>query len=246
MTINPKIMKKIFFTFALLLSGLCSSTLSAQSAEEIVQKHIEAKGGAEAWKKVKATHMEMTASMMNMELPISIWIEAPDKMRNVVSFQGKEIITVVNGNEGWMVNPMMGNTKAEPMPESALKDIKDQADLAGPLMDYKAKGHSIEYLGADDMDGTEVYKIKLTEKEGDMTTFFIDKDSYMLLKMTSKKMVNGQETENSIEFSDYRKVDGLSFAFSTTSGMAGQNFESKITELKVNPSIDSKLFSKPE
>jgi outer membrane lipoprotein-sorting protein len=239
-------MKKNLLALCLSLIVLSFSSLQAQSADEIVQKHVEAKGGIEAWKKVNALYMKMSTSMMGMEIPTEVWVQTPDKMKNVVSFQGKNIITVIDGQEGWMVNPMMGSTKAEKLPESALKDMKDQADMAGPLFDYKTKGHSVELLGEDDLDGTEVYKLKLTEKEGDVSTFFIDKDSYMILKMTAKKKVNGQEEESSIEFSDYRKVEGLSFAFSTTMGAAGQTLASKISELKVNPAIDAKMFAKPE
>lgn len=239
-------MKKIFVTLSLSLFLLGFSSLQAQSADEIVQKHIEAKGGLEAWKKVSGMYMKMSTSMMGMEIPTEVWVQTPDKMRNVVSFQGKNIITVIDGKEGWMVNPLAGSTKAEKLPESALKDMKDQTDMAGPLFDYKAKGHSVESLGSDDLDGTEVYKLKLTEKEGDVTTFFIDKESYMVLKMASKKMVNGQESESSIEFSDYRKVEGLQFAFSTTMGAAGQTMASKISELKLNPKMEANLFAKPE
>lgn len=239
-------MKKLILSLTVLTLSLLIPSVQAQSAEEIVTKHIEAKGGADAWKKVKSLYMKTATAMMGMEFPSEVWIESPDKMRNVVSFQGKNIITVMNGNEGWTLNPLMGSTKAESLPESALKDFKEQADMAGPFVDYKTKGHSIESLGSDDLDGTDVFKIKLTEKTGDISTYYIDKESYMILKLESKKMINGQEAEQSMEFSDYRKVDGLSFAFTTNIGAGGQNLATKVSELKVNPSLEGKLFSKPE
>ena len=183
---------------------------------------------------------------MGMELPGTVYIQTPNKMRSETIIQDKSIVMVYDGKEAWSLNPLMGSTKAEKLPESSVEEFQKQADLGGPLVDYASKGSSVELLGEDELDGTEVYKLSLKEKDGAVTTFFIDKDSYMILKSATRKMSNGQEIEGSSEFSDYREVEGLKFPFTTIMGTAGQTMSSKVVSIELNKSIEAKLFTKPE
>ena len=54
-----------------------------------------------------------------------------------------------------------------------MKESVDQYDTQGSLVDYKAKGHSVEYLGKEDVEGTEAHKLKLTHKSGKTETMFL-------------------------------------------------------------------------
>jgi len=237
-------MKKLSSILA--LSFLCIASVMAQSAEELVQKHLDAIGGAAAWKKLSSIQMSTQTSVMGMEIPTMVYIQSPNKMRSETKIQDKSIVMVYDGKDAWSVNPLMGSTKAEKLPESAVEEFQKQADLGGPLVDYTAKGSTVELLGDDELDGTEVYKLNLKEKDGTVTTFFIEKDSYMILKSATRKMSNGQEVEGASEYSDYREVEGLKFPFTTTMGSSGQTMTSKVVKIELNKAIEEKLFTKPE
>jgi outer membrane lipoprotein-sorting protein len=237
-------MKKL--SSILVISFLCIASVMAQSADELVQKHLDAIGGAQAWKKLSSIQMKTQTSFMGMELPGTVYIQTPNKMRSETIIQDKAIVMVYDGKEAWSLNPLMGSTKAEKLPESSVEEFQKQADLGGPLVDYTSKGSSVELLGEDELDGTEVYKLNLKEKDGTVTTFYIDKESYMILKSATRKMSNGQEVEGSSEFSDYREVEGLKFPFTTIMGTAGQTMTSKVVSIELNKSIEAKLFTKPE
>lgn len=237
-------------TFAcLLLAGLIGSAAWAQSVDEIIAKNIEAKGGLEKLKAVKT--MRITGKMMvgpGMEAPMVIETARPNKMRVEFTFQGMTGIQAYDGKSGWMVMPFMGKKDPEPVAGDDLKQFEDQADIDGPLVDYKEKGHQVEYLGKAEVEGTPVHKLKITKKNGDIATLYLDADSFLEIKAEGKTKMRGQEIEGETTFGDYKEVGGLVFAHSIQSKMkGGQGPGQTITfeKIEINPDIPSSRFDMP-
>jgi outer membrane lipoprotein-sorting protein len=237
-------------TFAgLLLAGLMAMAAQAQTVDEIIAKNIEAKGGLDKLKAVQS--MRITGKMMvgpGMEAPMVIEMARPHKVRMEFTFQGMTGIQAYDGKGGWAVMPFMGKKEPEPMSADDLKQAEDQADMDGPLVDYKEKGNQVEYLGKDEIEGTPVHKLKVTKKNGDVQTLYLDADSYLEIKAEGKSKVRGQEIEGETTFGDYKEVGGLVVAHSIQSKMKGaQGPGQTITfeKIEINPDIPASRFDMP-
>ena len=237
-------------TFAgLLLAGLMGTAAWAQTADEIIAKNLEAKGGVDKLKAVQS--MRISGKMMvgpGMEAPMVIEMARPHKVRMEFTLQGMTGIQAYDGKGGWSVMPFMGKKEPEPMSADDLKQAEDQADMDGPLVDYKEKGNQVEYLGKGEVEGTPVHKLKVTKKNGDIQTLYLDADSYLEIKAEGKSKVRGQEIEGETTFGDYKEVGGIVFSHSIQSKMKGAPGPGQtitFEKIEINPDIPTSRFDMP-
>ncbi|HEY4596871.1 MAG TPA: outer membrane lipoprotein-sorting protein [Thermoanaerobaculia bacterium] len=236
-------------TFAwLLVAGLTGAAVQAQTADEIINKHLQARGGKD---KIKAVQSErMTGKLVmgqGMEAPVVMELTRPNKMRMEFTIQGMTGIQAYDGKAGWSVMPFMGKTEPEAMSADDIKQAEDQADMDGMLVDYKEKGHQVEYVGKEDVEGTPAHKLKVTKKNGDVVNVYIDADSYMEIKQAGKVKVRGQEIEGQSTFGDFKTVDGLIFPFSIEQKAQGApgGMTISISKIEVNPTLEASRFAMP-
>ncbi len=220
----------------------------AQTADEIVAKHIEATGGADKWKALKAMEMKNKFSVQGMDIDMKAVVVSGKSYRSDVSVMGQEIISAVDGETGWMQRPaMMGGTgEPEDMPGAMIKETLKQTNLGGSLMNYKEKGGTLELVGKEKLDGADVYHLKLTEKNGEVTNLFLSASTYYTLKSAGKRNVQGQDVDAEVLFSNFKQVEGLTFPFTmeTPSPMGG-TMTIETESVKLNPTIDESIFKKP-
>jgi hypothetical protein len=234
-------MKKILTicTGLLMVAGM---SFAQANVEDIVSKHIAAIGGAENWKKINTVVSEGSMDVMGNAVDIKVSQENNKGTRVDITVAGMANYTLLTNKSGWIYMPIQGQSSPEPMPEEAVKEGLDDLDLQGSLVDYKAKGHSVELLGTEDLEGTECYKIKVTRKNSGEQTLFIDKDSYMVLRSVQKIKAMGQETQQVSDFSDYKEVNGVKIPFSLSQGMG----TIVMSSVKINEPIDSAVFADPK
>lgn len=232
-------MKNLKSTLALLTFGIASFNLSAQTADEIVKKHIEAIGGKDNWAKVKSLKTEMSMKANGAEIKVTIYQVDKKAMRQNIALMGMEGYSILTNTEGWSYMPFQGQTKPEPMTADDVKKAQDGLNLQSDFITYKELGKKLEYIGKDDVDGTECLKLKMTDKDGIESTYYIDPSNYYIIKETTKMTVNGKEMENSTTYGNYKKTDvGIVYPYSIIGGWG----ETEITALTVNPKIDEALF----
>lgn len=245
-------MKKIVLLCSAVLSFV---VLNAQTADEIINKHIEAMGGKAKLLSIKSVYMEGTSVMQNgTEIAQKSWKVDGKLYRQEINSAMFNFAMVVTDKEGWRQNPRNGGA-FEPMTAEAVANMQVQLDCAGAFVDYAAKGHKVELIGKEDVEGTPAYKIKITYKSGNEAHFFFDANTYLILRMSAKGggmgmggggrgAGGGADAERSTDFSDYKKTeDGFMFAFKVTPlGMGGGIFYEKI---EVNKPVDPKVY-KPE
>jgi hypothetical protein len=220
----------------------------AQSVDEIVNKNIEAMGGKEKLAALKALKISVSIDIgPNMKAPATIYLVNGTKMRFELSLQGMTMIQCITGDSGWAVNPFEGKKDAERMNNDDIQSSKDQMNLTNELFDYKAKGNKIELIGKEDMEGTDTYKLKVTKKNSDVDYVYLDAKTYLELKITSKHKFKDKEVESDEILSNYKKIDGLMFAFSREERQAGsQQGQTMVADsIEVNPKIDDKIFIMP-
>ncbi len=237
--------KKVsLFLIFLLIVGLAYSI----TLQEILKKNYEARGGLDKLKGIKTLYLEgkMVNTQQNAEMPIKMWYKIPNKMRFEIEMMGKKIVQAYDGEKAWWIMPFLG-PEPKLMPEEQAKSFKDQLNSFSPLVDYEKRGIKIEYVGKDDLEGTEVYKLKLTYKSGKVAYYYLDADSGIELMSEAFVSRGGEERKVQSIFSDYKEVNGVYFPFTieTKSGdmTAGSMTFSKIL---VNKDFPDSIFEFPK
>lgn len=237
---------KIFASAFILLATSAASF--AQTANEIVAKHIEAMGGADKWKAVKAMEMNNKFTVQGMDIASKTVIVSGKSLRTDISVMGQEIISAIDGETGWAQQPaMMGGTgEPEDMPGAMIKESRKQVYLGGSLMNYKENGSTIELVGKEKLEGVDVYHLKLTEKVGDITNLFVSTSNYYVLKSAGKRNIQGKEVDAEVNFSNFKQIEGLTFPYTmeTASPMGGM-MTIETDSIKLNPKVDESIFKKP-
>ena len=220
----------------------------AQTLDEVLAKHYEAMGGYEKLKAVQSYRMSGKMVMgQGMEAPFTMEKSRPNKFRMDFTFQGMTGTQAYDGKTGWMVMPFSGKKDPEPMPAEALKEMEEQADFDGPLVDWKAKGHTVELVGKEDVEGTSAHKLKATLKNGNVITYYIDAETFLVLKEESKRMIRGTETEGESSVGDYKQVEGLTMPFAIEMGAKGSQQKQKLVteKIDINPKFEDARFVMP-
>ncbi len=234
------------FLLGLAMSALCAVPAFAQggakpaslSVDDIIAKNIEAHGGLAKMQAIKTVKMTGKVIVQGgaMELPMTLQTKRPNMIRMEASFQGKALVQAYDGTTAWMVMPLMGKPDPEVMPADQAKDVIDQADIDGPLVDYKGKGHKVELVGKEDIEGTDTYKLKVTLKSGDVSYMYIDAGSFLEVKTTSKQKQQGTEVESDTFYSDFKDVNGVLFPFAIETRIGGKPVSQIVVE-KIEPGI---------
>ena len=219
----------------------------AQTANDIIGKYVDAMGGKDKMLKLNSVYEEITTSVMGQDIPGKVWIINNKGMRTEMSVMGQKIISVVTKDTGWMVNPLMGNSSPQPLPNDQIKQSISRMDLRGQLMDYAAKGYTATLLGKEAVNGKDTYKIKLSKTGEQSFTFFIDASTYLISKIQTNVQASGVSANTEIFMADYKKTpDGYSFPYTTTINVnPGGEIKSVINKVTVNPTVDPSLFLKP-
>jgi hypothetical protein len=221
---------------------------SAQTVDEVIDKHIKAMGGADKLSKLQSLKIAAEMEVMNMKVPISTIIVQDKGFRSETTVQGMTVVQAISGNSGWSINPMAGQTTATALPEESVKAMANETDLTG-LYNYKQKGYALTLDGEEDLAGAKVYKVSMALKNGTKRINYISKDTFYILKMIVETTINGQQVKSENTQSDFRQVEGITYPYTsevTTSAMPGAAMVLKITSLEVNPTIDPKIFEMPK
>jgi outer membrane lipoprotein-sorting protein len=222
--------------------------LWAQTADDIIAKNIAARGGMDKLKSIKSIKTTATMTMgPGMEAPGVMVQKRPEMARLEFTIQGLTAVQAYDGSKAWQIMPFMGKKDPELMSGDETKEMEETADLDGPLVDYKSKGNTVELLGKEKIEGTDAYKLKVTLKNGDVQTEYIDADSFLEIKEETKRMVRGTEHEFESSIGDYKEVDGIIFPFAVESGMKGSDQKQKITisKIELNVPADDGMFKMP-
>jgi len=233
-----------------LLAAGCVLPLSAgaQTADDIVAKVFAARGGLDNIRAVKSQRVSGKISFGDVSGPFVVELKRPLKMHMQLTVQNLTMVRVYDGKSaGWANNPFAGKMNPDTMSEEELRNITEESDFDGPLVDYKQKGNQLELVGKDKVKDKDVWRLKLTTKNGDVRQYLFDADSFLLLKWEGKRKYEGKEFPIESYFSDYRDVGGLKFAFEIDSGTSATDITQKISidKIDLNAEINEAEFAKP-
>ena len=230
----------------LLLAALVAAPAATQTVDEVIARSFEARGGLDKLKAIRAIRMTGRMSMGPMELPMVIEMKRPASFRADITVQGTPAVQAYDGTTAWGISPM-GTGQAEALPVEATREMADQADLDGPLADYQAKGHQVELLGKEKIEGRDAYKLKVTRKSGQTEHYFLDAESYLPVRVEGKRTVRGTEIEGEGTMGDYKEAGGFLWPHSIQNSAKGRPEKQIITveKIEVNPVIDDARFKMP-
>ena len=183
--------------------------------------------------------MEGTMQVQGAEVAITQTVLHGKGSRQDISIMGMNGFAIITPTSGWNFMPINGQQTPEPMTAEDIAKTQSSLDAQGVVIDYAAKGHTLEYLGKDDVDGTECFKVKINVKGEDPQTMFFDTKSYLLIRQVVKQSRNGQEAEVTTNFSNYEKLpEGILVAKSVTLPFGEMN----ITKITINGPVDESIF----
>jgi hypothetical protein len=219
-----------------------------QNAEELVNKNIQAKGGIEKIKAIKSIRLTgklnggggFTAATLQEN-------ERPNLVRETFSLQGMTAVTAYDGTTGWQIQPFGGHKDPEFMGEDDLKDLLLDADFDGPLVDFKEKGNTVEFLGHDVVDGDDALRLKVTLKDGDIVYYYLDPDTFLEIRKEVQEFVRGSVRESVTEMGSYKPVAGVMYPYSISQGSKANPAAQTTTieKIEVNVPIDKADFAVP-
>jgi hypothetical protein len=225
---------------------LSTAYVHAQTADDVVNKHIAAIGGKDVLNKIKSQVVESSINVMGSDLTSTSTLLVGKGFKNVAEFNGQEIVQCITPTGGWMVNPLAGQTDPTPLPADQVKEAQSALEVGGGLLNYKEKGAKIELAGNEKIEGVNAIKLKMTSKDNKESFYYFDPATYYLIKHEATVNANGQDMTMVSTFSNYKKTDiGYVVPFTT---VRNQGFEMTITVNKVefNKDIDPKIFDMPK
>ena len=248
-------MKKLNYLLLTAFALLISTSFNAQTVDEIIENYIENTGGAENWQKVKSIKMNMSINQMGMDIPIEQYSSA-ERTYTKISLQGQEIMQgVFDGKTLWSTNFM--SMKAEKSNQEDIENVKNALyEFPDPFLNYKEKGYTAELMGTETLEGSYVFKVKLTKKPNlvdgeevpNVTIYYFDAENFVPI-MTHQEMTEGPAKGTIMEgkMSDYQEVDGLYMPFSMTQGIKDQPGQAVIIKsIEINTVVDDSNFNFPE
>jgi hypothetical protein len=165
--------------------------------------------------------------------------KAPNLLRETFTIQNMTQVQAYDGSVGWQISPFQGRKDPELLGEDDLRDLVEQADFYGPLIDYRQKGHTIEYAGRIVVDGDEVYRLKVTLKNGDIFYYDLDPDTYLEIRIETQQFIRGSVRERVSEVGSYKLVNGVYYPFSIETGpKRNPSARAKITYEKIEANVD--------
>lgn len=235
-------MRMLTAAIALALSGLSH----AFTAEELINKNIESHGGLAALKAIENTTAtgKMTfgdGGDFSLDLALKVVQSRPGNSRMEATFQGMTMVNAFDGQNAWTISPFEGRVDPQRNSSDEAKMAKINADLEGQLVDYKAKGFTVEYLGMEDVDGTNAHKLRVKLNATDSRTFFLDPDFFLEIRMEDRFQIRGAEMVVKTDVGDYEKVNGWYMPF--YSETQGQKIS--IDKIVANSKVDPTQFGFP-
>ena len=231
-------MKKSFF----LLAGLILvAVINAQSLNEIVKNYSVAMK-SDQLANVKTIKITGKMSAMGMEMPMEMYMKNPNKIKVVYTFNGQQMVSVFDGEKGYMMNPMMGSSKPIELTGDQLKQVQNNNVFRNEVMNYFNK-KQLTLEGEESVNGKAAYKLKVNVEGGSPIYMFIDKSSNLLVKTSTTMDQMGTSMNVDSYMTDYSETNGVIMPKKTTA-MANGMEAAVITfdKVEVNIPMEDSIF----
>ena len=242
-------MRKLLLIVGTFVVAGSAGAQTTPTADDIIARYIKTVGGADKIQSIKTLRrVGKYIGDGGFEAIVIQESTRPNKIRAEFSIQGMTAINAYDGSNGWKIDPFGGKKDAEALSEEEMRGIIEDSDFDEPLINYKAKGNKVELVGMDQIEGTDVYKLKVTLKSGDTRYYYMDSDSYVPIKYDTKRIIRGTPQETETSLGDYKQVGGWYLPFSMETHRKGSSGSGQVTfdKIEFNVPIDTTRYSRPK
>jgi hypothetical protein len=234
-------MKKLIIFGFFIMALIMVQFAQAQTVDEIINNHIDAIGGKEKLLALNSVKLDGNLNTQGFDVGIVVTVLNGKGARTDISVPGmSDGYRIITPTKGWNFLPFQGMSGPEDASEDQVQSGQSQLDLQSPLLNYAAKGHKVELLGNEKVDGADCYKLNITYKNNKTTTLFINTATYYKVKSISKVNLNGQDMDMETTYTDFKKLpEGYVFPFSQTNLSGTINY----TSIGINMPVDEKIFT---
>jgi len=236
--------RRAFLAVALLTAG---STATAQTVEDVVRRYLDARGGIVKLRSVQGLRLSGTMELSGVSAPFTLELKRPGKMRTEFTVEGQTGIRAWDGRVAWKRLPLPGEAPRAMDPDEAA-EARAEADVdLSPLVDFRAKGYSVELAGRDRLPGGDTWKLVVRGPDGPPRTLHLDARTHLTVQVVDRRDLDGREVEFVTEVGDYRPVSGLVFPHRMEVGPKGSPDRQRlvIRRIEVNPPLDDSRFAMP-
>lgn len=220
---------------------------SAQSLDEIIARNLAARGGVEKLRSLETVKIAATVEARGMELPMETWAKRPNKMRRDQKLPDRTVTIAFDGTTVWRSDSMEAGGQPQPVPPAIAETTRDDASFDPLLLSYKERGHKIELVGTEEIDGMDLHHLRVTKKDGRIEHLYLSADTGLEVRTVSTVEQGGMKAEVRTDLSDYRTVEGLQIPFSLSQSMNGRPvLQIKLTKVEFNVPIEDQIFKQPK
>jgi outer membrane lipoprotein-sorting protein len=214
----------------------------AQTVDEIIARNIQARGGAEKIKGVQSMKQTSHMKVQGMSATLTLYAKRPNLSRQEMTIAGATAITAFDGQNAWGVNPMMGQTTPKVLTGPAADQVPSHAAFDPPLLDYRAKGTRVEYVGTEPDGARSLIHLRITDKAGMVVNCYLDSQTALESKIVADGPTGPMETR----LSDYRDVGGLKMPFAIRTTAAGVVVADVVVDtIEFDQPMPASLFTMP-
>ena len=204
----------------------------------------EIEGGLEKIRATTSVKMTGKVAADGKDITMTIWAKRPNMMRREYTVDGQKMVNAFDGTTLWSVG-RHGASRALPGPQAAY--AKQESEFDSVFVDYKEKGHTIEFLGKEKVNGKDAYRVKVQKKGGPPQDYYLDAETGLEMKISTNADQGGAPAVIVTEMSDYRDVDGRLVPFSTKQLVNGKVMASMAMEkVEFNVPVDESVFRMPK
>jgi hypothetical protein len=234
---------------ALMAPAVFAQDKNAPTVDELVARNVEAKGGATALHGLQSLRLSGKLLVQQGQIQFAYLQinKRPEEVRTEASLQGMTQIEAYDGKEGWKVSPFFGRRDPEKMSADDVKALVEDTEILGPLVDWKEKGSTVEYLGTEDVEGTPAHKLKVVRKNSDVSFVYLDPNHFLEIRIVTQRMRHGAQEEVETDLGDYEKAGGVFIPTSFESGRKGDPDKERIIidKVEANVPVDDAIFHFP-
>jgi outer membrane lipoprotein-sorting protein len=226
--------------WATILMVLAAPAAFGYTAAELAAKNVEARGGADKLSAIQSLRLsgKLLVNGDTVELGYVTLIKRPSSIRYEAQLQGLTQVQAYDGTQAWQIDPFQGRKDPQKLSADDAKGLSEDAtDFLGALVDYQAKGYTLDYLGTEDIEGTEAHKLRVTRPNGDVTYVYLDPDHFLEIRVVNRRIEHGVPNETITDYGDYEKVDGVYLPFAQDSYQKGSSDHQKVQYDKAEANV---------
>lgn len=231
---------KYSLLIAIILCSFPFQSGHGQTVSEILARH-ETASGLNTRQKIRTLTSIGKITQMGSTLPISIIQKRPNKYRFDVHLDEGRITQAYDGFAGWTFNPFAG-VDTLPLEGPELAQIRESADFDGILHSYRQRGYSIQLAGKVNIGTQNAFKIQIKKPNGELMNFYLDVNSYLVIKSDVGLLINGMPYVAESFFGDFRKVGGMILPYFIQTRNGAMLTEIRIDTVRINETMEDYYF----